>query len=120
MIGRIEIVTLDQRALLKKLAAGPAPDLSHMRGKTAGGSDSDFFNHPENVALFNDVMDGKKSILLLGLEIPELYLDYLKLGRFRNALILDEQKRRPTPALNEFISKNGFEGYFVQDTPAHN
>jgi hypothetical protein len=84
-----------------------------MRGKTAD-SRSDFFNHPENVALWNDVTDGKKSILLLGLEIPKLYLDYLKLGRFRNALLLDEQKRRPTPALNEFITQNGFEAYYVQ------
>jgi hypothetical protein len=31
---------------------------------------------------------------------------YFKLGRFRNALILDEQKQRPTPALNAFIKKN--------------
>lgn len=119
MIGRIEIVTPEQRALLQQLAKGPAPDLSHMRGKTAD-SNSDFFNHPENVALWNDVTDGKKSILLLGLDIPELYLDYLKLGRFRNALILDEQKRRPTVALNEFITQNGFEAYYIQDGDANN
>jgi hypothetical protein len=115
MIGRIEIVTPEQRALLQKLAKGPAPDLSHMRGKTAD-SNSDFFNHPENVALWKDVCDGKRSIRLLGLDIPELYLDYLRLGRFRNALILDEQKRRPTVALKEFITQNGFEAYYIQDT----
>lgn len=61
MIGRIEIVTPEQRALLEKISANPQPG------------------------------------------------DYVKLGRFRNALILDEQKRRPTPALNDFIRKNQLE-----------
>jgi hypothetical protein len=113
MIGRIEIVTPEQRALLKKIAGGPAPDLSQMRGVTAD-SQSDFFKHPENLAHWNDVMEGKAPYSALGLPIPELYADYLKLGRFRNALILDEQKRRPTPALNDFISKNGFAAYKIE------
>ena len=59
-------------------------------------------------------MAGKAPYSALGLPIPELYRDYLKLGRFRNALVLDEQKRRPTPALEEFITKNGFEGYQIE------
>ncbi|MEO6054521.1 MAG: hypothetical protein ABIP97_10950, partial [Chthoniobacterales bacterium] len=116
MIGRIEIVTPEQRALLKKLAIGPAPDLSGMRGATAD-SQSEFFKHPENTALWNDIMAGKKSIRLLGLigaiKIPPLYIDYLNLGRFRNALILNEEKNHPTPALKKFISENGFEAYPV-------
>jgi len=112
MIGRIEIVTPEQRALLQKIATGPAPDLSKMRGVTAD-SDSEFFKHPENMANWNNVMAGKAPIKILGLEIPELYIDYLKLGRFRNALILDEQKHRPTAALGDFIQKNGFDAYKI-------
>jgi hypothetical protein len=80
MIGRIEIVTPEQRTLLKQIAAGPAPDLTT-----------------------------RESV-----QKSEIYADYLKLGRFRNALILDEQKRRPTPALNDFISKNGFAAYKIE------
>jgi len=113
MVGRIEIVTPGQRALLKELAAGPAPDLSHMRGVTAD-SQSDFFKHPENLENWDAAMSGKKPYSALGLPIPPLYAEYLKLGRFRNALILDEQKRRPTPALGEFIGKNGFEAYKIE------
>ncbi|MGB8355620.1 MAG: hypothetical protein WCD79_17105, partial [Chthoniobacteraceae bacterium] len=79
MVGRIEIVTPAQRAILAKIAAGPAPDLSGMRGVT-GDSNSDFFKHPENIANFNDVMTGKKPYAALGLPIPEIYADYLKLG----------------------------------------
>lgn len=112
MVGRIELVTPQQRALLKRIAAGPAPDLSAMRGVTANGN-SEFFKHPENVVNWNAVMAGKAPYSVLGLPIPELYLDYLKLGRFRNALILDEVRRRPTPALEDFITKNGFQAYQV-------
>ena len=56
-------------------------------------------------------MSGKAHFRELGLPMPELFTAYVDLDRFRNALLLDEQKRRPTPALAEFISKNGFEGY---------
>lgn len=38
-----------------------------------------------------------------GLRQPETYQRYLKLGRFRNALVLDELARRPTPTLAGFI-----------------
>ncbi|MEO6788771.1 MAG: hypothetical protein ABI318_21835 [Chthoniobacteraceae bacterium] len=110
MIGRIEIVTPAQRALLARIAAGPAPDLSAMRGVTAD-SQSEFFRNPANVAKWNAVMSGRAHFRELGLPMPELFSAYVDLGRFRNALLLDEQKRRPTAALSEFIRKNGFEGY---------
>jgi hypothetical protein len=108
-IGRIELVTPEQRALLRTIAAGPAPELDRVRGRMQGNQG--FFQHPENVAVFNDVMAGKKPIRLLGLDFPKLYVDYLELGRFRNALILDEEKRRPTAALHDFITKNYFQAY---------
>lgn len=113
MIGRIEIVTPAQRALLAKIAAGPAPDLGAMRGVTAD-SQSEFFRNPANMAKWNAVMNGKARFRELGLPMPELFTAYVDLDRFRNALLLDEQKRRPTPALAEFIRKNGFEACKVE------
>jgi len=110
MIGRIEIVTPRQRALLAKIAAGPALELWTMRGVTAD-SQSDFFKDPENMRRWNEVMEGRAPYRALGLPIPDIYAAYLQLGRFRNALILDEQARRPTPALKEYISKNLLEAY---------
>jgi hypothetical protein len=59
------------------------------------------------------VMSGRAPYRDLGLPIPELYATYLKLGRFRNALLLDEQKRRPTPPLKEYITTNRFDAYEV-------
>ncbi len=76
MIGRIEIVTPGQRALLAKISADRDP----------------------------------------GLPIPEIDGAYLQLGRFRNALLLDEEKRRPTPALSDYIAKNDFGAYKIQES----
>ena len=67
MIGRVEIVTPGQRALLKEISSGPGAEKQNR--------------------------------------------DYTSLGRFRNALVLDEQKHSPTAALNDFIGRNGLGAY---------
>jgi hypothetical protein len=87
MMGRIELVTPAQRELLRKIAAGPAPDFQKVR------------------PLRNMQVDRSSA--------PPLYRTYLDLGRFRNALVLDEQKRRPTDALGEFIQKGELEAYKI-------
>ncbi|HWB60413.1 MAG TPA: hypothetical protein VG733_13035, partial [Chthoniobacteraceae bacterium] len=110
IVGRIELVTPEQRALLAKIAAGPAPDMGAVRAAMAK-KDANFFAHPENAANWDAVMRGAKPFGALGVELPELYADYLKLGRFRNALVLDEEIARPTPALKDFITQNKLEAY---------
>ena len=79
MVGRLELVTPKQRALLQKLALAPAP------------------NKPW--AQFA-VKDGKPAFEGT---MPAAYRD---LGRFRNALLLDEYKARPNPSLQAFITLN--------------
>lgn len=107
MVGRLEIVTPEQRALLAKIAAGPAPDSwkgfrDQLEARTIRvGNNQDW----------NDVSGGRKSFASIGFNVPELYGDYLKLGRFRNALVLDEQKRRPTSELAQFIKNFLLAGY---------
>ncbi len=71
MVGRIELVSPEQRALLRQIAEGPAPAQP------------------------------------FGPEMPSAYKD---LGRFRDALLLDEAEHRPTPALRSFIALNGLGG----------
>jgi hypothetical protein len=114
MVGRIEVVTPEQRALLAKIAAGPAPAVESIPGFPYTYMNT----HPEsgNSQIYQEVMDGKKPLIALGIPIPEIYADFLKLGRFREALLLDEEKRRPTAALKDFIEKNGFmdEDFFAQ------
>jgi hypothetical protein len=100
MMGRIELVTPAQRVLLSTIAAGPTPkrlsadDLGPLR-------DTDY----------QRLLKGRASLTSVGVAVPPLYRDYLNLGRFRNALILDEQKRRPSDAIREFIKSNGIEAY---------
>jgi hypothetical protein len=97
MVGRIEIVTPKQRVLLAKITAGHDP-----------GVVKDFVNRAMQVARtedWRDLIDGKKQLAAIGFKVPEFYQNYLDLGRFRNALILDEERRRPTPQLGQFIEE---------------
>jgi hypothetical protein len=83
MIGRLELVTPEQRALLQELAQAPVPTRSW--------------------AHFD--MTGKQAVVRGAM--PAVYRD---LGRFRNALLLDEYQARPTPSLDAFIRLNGLQG----------
>jgi hypothetical protein len=97
MVGRIELVSPQQRKLLQKIATGPASTgrwrdeltLSRLPGNSSTTIDARF-------------------------PIPADYRAYLNLGRFRNALILDEVKRRPTKSLNQFIENYGLATYEVR------
>ena len=101
MIGRIELITPGQRERLTRIAAGPCPDMPafQMAYWKASGAAHD--------AGAPDPTPGQiRDIAQLNVPIPALYQDYLGLGRFRDALVLDEQRRRPTPALAAFLTAN--------------
>ncbi|MDB5329926.1 MAG: hypothetical protein JWP03_1077 [Phycisphaerales bacterium] len=102
MVGRIEIVTPEQRALLKRIGRGPAskPDWVQNAFLKAGGGREDYYRED----WYKKVMAGKLSMLDVKAPMPDDYRAYLGLGRFRNALILDEGERAPTPALTQFIA----------------
>jgi hypothetical protein len=53
----------------------------------------------ENRAVF----EGRKPLGALRIPIPKTYALYLGLGRFRDALLLDEQKNHPAKSLETFI-----------------
>ena len=84
MVGRLELVTPEQRTLLKEMAQAPVPTKPWAQYEMKGDS-----------SVVRGVM-------------PPAYRD---LGRFRNALLLDEYQSRPTPTLQAFIRLNGLEGH---------
>jgi hypothetical protein len=84
MVGRLELVTPEQRTLLKEMAQAPVPTKPWA----------------------NYVMNGDHATVQ-----GAMPLAYRDLGRFRNALLLDEYKARPTPTLQAFIRLNGLEGH---------
>jgi hypothetical protein len=86
LVGRLEIVTPAQRALLAKIAAGPIASSAWYEQRF------------------------KAQILKQPLPpVPPDYQAYLDLGRLRRTLILDEEKRRPTPSLKKFIQQYSLE-----------
>jgi hypothetical protein len=83
MVGRLELVTPEQRASLRELAKAPAPKQP--------------WAHYE-------VLDGRAA--LQGAMPPA----YQSLGRFRNALLLAENHDHPSPSIEAFILLNRLQG----------
>ncbi len=94
MVGRIELVTPKQRAVLAQMAASGA---------------GDFEAEPppwwmEQVAKLN-------WIPAYDLSHAPIEREYLSLGRFRNALLLEAQRREPGAVLGRFTSEFGLQGF---------
>ena len=101
MVGRVELVTPRQRQRLAQIAAGPASNSQWLFDalRALGNGRADMYREE----WFKRLLDGRGSLAALHVSVPADYRAYLQLGRFRNALILDEAARRPTPALEAFI-----------------
>ncbi len=98
MVGRIELVTPRQRETLHQLAQLSTMEITN----GAIRLQSSYYGRlttKSGSAQLNRVNDGTESLADFGVSIPKSYQIYLTLGRFRNALILDEIKRRPSPGL---------------------
>jgi hypothetical protein len=102
MVGRIELISDVQKQALARLAAGPAPSLTAVKGAAISALNSGRFSGDEQA----DYYSGRKPLRDLGIPIPSLVQDYLDLGRFRDALILREQQLHPTDSLAQFIKQN--------------
>ncbi len=98
MVARTELISPDQRALLKKLSDGPT------------GSSAWITKIPDSEA-GRKFLAGRSEFGELGVAIPPDFQTYLNLGRFRNALVLYEQAREATPALNTFIDGYNLEAF---------
>ena len=114
MVGRIELITVEQRAMVRRLAkleSASTPAWFHQ-------AISKMQPQQRRVAIMELTARGK-TLADLGIETPPDYAMYLKLGRFRDAIVLEEQRRRPTPTLVEFV-RNYQLGYFDDTTRDRN
>jgi hypothetical protein len=101
MVGRVELISDDQRDALRQLASTPPEAIkSQAIQLRAAFYTPQALNAPENRAVF----EGGKPLDSLPISIPKTYGTYLSLGRFRDALLLDWQKNHPSQALAEFIN----------------
>src|SRR5439155_718255 len=101
MVGRIELVTPQQGSNMQQIAQMPAAEVTAEATRLR----DDYYGRigttsPEQ---FRQVNSGRQSLEEYGISVPRSYQLYLALGRFRNALLLHEVARRPTPALEAFI-----------------
>lgn len=97
MIGRLELVTPAQRACLKRI--------SDAKESSTRWYYEWMEKHPE-AASRNEQRRREGDLQSLRqdcVKIPDNYLAYLELGRFRNALVLDEFKRTQAQNLYAFI-----------------
>lgn len=102
MVGRIELITERQRAVLKRISEGPAPELTKLLTDIFTiGQDEQYNERIQQVYL------GRVPLASLGIEVPALYQEYLNLGRFRNVLLQNQLIRQPTPSLKQFAQSIG-------------
>jgi hypothetical protein len=106
MVGRIELVTPAQRQLLKRIAQGPVPDSYRDLRAPA-----DVLWQTGKVRDWNALNEGNLKFSDVGIKPPPVYQAYLDLGRFRNALLLEEQRRNPSANVEQFINNFRLEGY---------
>jgi hypothetical protein len=113
MVGRIELVTPAQRSLLRQIALVTTNEIL----SEATDLSTNLVNHIlSNAELWREVAAGRQPLSANGFTVPRSYQSYLALGRFRNALILEEAGERPTPSLDRFITTYRLEGYKPVET----
>lgn len=89
MMGRIELINPRQRLRLNTIALTKVSDYESLTKQLRGA-----LNPPGQLLSMPQA---------LASNLPRPYDDFLRLGRFRSALLLHEQAARPTPNLSAFI-----------------
>jgi hypothetical protein len=104
MVGRIELVSPAHREGLAKIAKNEAPSLSWLY---EARESQESLNSTE----FQELWEGKTRLLDVVDKVPAEYQAYVQLGRFRNALILDELARNERSKLRPFAEVYQLEYY---------
>jgi hypothetical protein len=100
MVGRIELISPEQRETLDRLSRMSISDPQWMSEiRSTEGGNKFFSGHSD----FGD----------LGVRIPDDYQAYLDLGRFRNALVLERQERQPSESLAKFINTYDLQSFDI-------
>lgn len=103
MVGRIELISGEQRAALARLSSEAYPDLAGLKKLAQAALVSGKYTD----AAKQEFDSGARPLTDLGLTLSASVRDYLSLGRFRDALIVHEQAQHPSDNLARFIKENG-------------
>lgn len=101
MVGRIEVVTPEHRRLLSQISQTPLSSLDwYDNCRDASGG-----------AGYRQLWEGRVRFADVGVKMPAEYRDYLALGRFRNALVLDALEQKPNEGLRNFANSYRLQYY---------
>ncbi len=103
MVARIELISPEQRKLLRELRESTLSDLRWLNAID------------QNSPAGRKFLEGHSDFGDLGVKIPRDYQMYLDMGRFRNALVLAEEKHHPNSTLTKFIDSYGLHEFRWQD-----
>ncbi len=97
MVGRIELITRKQRACVARIRNTKSPSSTWYQEWAAKHPDAwKRFQQKREEGNLGALRDEK-------IAIPDDYLAYLELGRFRNAIVLSELQDNPTEGLQNFV-----------------
>ena len=97
MIGRLELITPRQRACLKRIHTTTNPSSAWYQEWAEKNPEAwKRFQQKRQEGNLHALREEK-------IQIPDDYLAYLELGRFRNAIVLDELSGRPTEGMKKFV-----------------
>ena len=119
MVGRVELVTPEERARLRDLAAYSSVVIHSEAVELYTNFYSNFLGRGGRLdtrsreEFGRELLDAERGNLRLSdiISVPKSYQTYLDLGRFRNALVLDEARHRPTAGLTNFIATYRLQAY---------
>ncbi|MBA3700438.1 MAG: hypothetical protein H0W78_16450 [Planctomycetes bacterium] len=109
MMGRIEVVSPAQRQALTTIATGPVSTTAwydRFITEHVGYKDekSDFIERPGGAKINRRLMTGESGVFAsVQFALPPDYQAYLSLGRFRDALLWDAQRRTPDAEQVQFL-----------------
>lgn len=121
MMGRIEVVSPAQRQALTTIAAGPVSNPEwydrftndHIRYQVGK---SDYVERPHGREIQSRLYRGESGVFAsVNFALPPDYQAYLSLGRFRDALVWDAQRRTPDAELVKFLRTYVVDEFYIQD-----
>jgi hypothetical protein len=125
MVGRIELVTPRQRQDLAAISRFSADQIQQEYVRFYSSYIGRLVSAVTNQVSGQDMrelnqemaqVDAGQKPLASFASIPKTYQTYLDLGRFRNALILEQAKEHPTQGLNNFIATYRLQAYQPVET----
>jgi hypothetical protein len=99
MMGRIELITPEQRSLLQEMAAGKVSNRNWFSDALRD------LTPRKREAVITEIQQGQRTLESLVVDIPDDYRAFIQLGRFRDALVLDAAKE--SEPLREFAQNYG-------------